>query len=81
MKFELFGLEKSQETTKIISRVFNTCNSSPILFFVPETLNPPLKDELISSFGMLFQMFQLLVQSLVLNVVPFVFPSLFSLSK
>ena len=41
VEFLLFGREKSQENHQNIFRVFNTCNSSPILIFVsPETLNP-----------------------------------------
>ena len=40
VEFLLFGREKNRETTKIIIRIFNTSNSPPILFFVPETLNP-----------------------------------------
>ena len=32
VEFELFGREKSQENHQNYFRVFNTCNSSPILF-------------------------------------------------
>jgi hypothetical protein len=45
------------------------------------TTNTPLKNALISSFGVLFQLYKLLVQSLVPNVVPFVFPPSVFLSK
>ncbi len=39
--FYYLAERKLRKTTKIIFRVFNTCNSSPILrFFVPETLKP-----------------------------------------
>ena len=44
-------------------------------------INPPLKDELIISFGMLFQMCKFLVQRLVINVVHFVFPPSVFISK
>ena len=37
-------------------------------------INPPLKDELISNFGLLYQIHKRLAESLVLIVVPFVFP-------
>ena len=34
-EFFIFRQEKRQKTTKIIFRLFNTCNSSPILLFCP----------------------------------------------
>ena len=52
-----------------------------VVMSVGPTTNPPFKDEPISSFGLLFQMFQLLVQSLVLSIVPFVLPPLFFPSR
>ena len=40
VEFLLFGREKSQENHQNQFLVFYTCNSSPILLFVPETQNP-----------------------------------------